>query len=342
MFGEILATPPIDELRAQRDARPEPASRGVTDRVGLVSKLLAKPVGKDFDPAAERLAVAASASAPVARGRRAGPALPIGILLYLASVGIVATATVGVLFGIGFSLLVPPTSATSAEAGARSYGSDVESLGSSIVARLFGYTASADSKVVPVPIRPEVPRAAAGAALPAAPGAQPLTVDRASVSEKGGAAPSVVGRAAASEAGDPPTGEDKKPPTVPGATNDTALPVFPASSGPPSSSAVPVATSAPWDPDLPTVDVAELLARGDNCLRIGDITSARLFYERAADAGSGQGAMRLGATFDPNFLGRAGLIGTRGDQATADAWYRRARSLGDAETAREPKRRETK
>jgi TPR repeat protein len=88
------------------------------------------------------------------------------------------------------------------------------------------------------------------------------------------------------------------------------------------------------------VDIAEFLARGDSYLLVGDITSARLFYERAADAGSGQGAMRLGATLDPSFLSRAGLIGTRGDQAKADTWYRRARSLGAAEAASELKGRE--
>jgi TPR repeat protein len=90
------------------------------------------------------------------------------------------------------------------------------------------------------------------------------------------------------------------------------------------------------------VDVAELLARGDGYLGKGDVTSARLFYERAADAGSRQGAMRLGATFDPNFLGRAGLAGTRGDESRADMWYRRARGLGAAEAEREPKGLEIK
>jgi hypothetical protein len=318
--------------------------RGITDRVGLVSDLLAEPRGRDSEAATDRrLRVPASAvSAPVRRRRRSGPALPIGILLYLASIGVVATATVGVLFGIGFSLLVPPTSTTSAGAGNRIYGSDVEFLVSSIASHFFGDTARADSKVVPVPIRSEVPRSAAVAALPAAPSAQALAVHRASPSGEGDAAPpSAVGSAYATDAGDPPTGEEKKSPPALGNTDDTAAPILPASE-PPSSSAVPVATAAPPAPDLPVVDVAEFLARGDSYLLIGDITSARLFYERAADAGSGQGAMRLGATFDPNFLGRTGLIGTRGDQAKADTWYRRARSLGAAEAASEPKGQETK
>jgi hypothetical protein len=44
-------------------------------------------------------------------------------------------------------------------------------------------------------------------------------------------------------------------------------------------------------------------------LSAGDITLARLYYERAADAGSGLAALQLGATFDPVTLGRAGIRG---------------------------------
>jgi TPR repeat protein len=75
------------------------------------------------------------------------------------------------------------------------------------------------------------------------------------------------------------------------------------------------------------------VARGDKFLSAGDIASARSFYERAADAGSGAAALRLGATFDPNFLGRAGVLGSPGDPAQAADWYRRARDLGDAAAA---------
>jgi hypothetical protein len=37
----------------------------------------------------------------------------------------------------------------------------------------------------------------------------------------------------------------------------------------------------------------------------GDIASARLFYQHAADAGNGSAALRLGASYDPGFLSRA-------------------------------------
>ena len=81
---------------------------------------------------------------------------------------------------------------------------------------------------------------------------------------------------------------------------------------------------------LSSAEIAALVARGDAFLSAGDIASARLFYERAADAGNGGAALRLGATFDPNFLGRAGVRGNQGDPAQAESWYRRARDLGDA------------
>jgi TPR repeat protein len=73
------------------------------------------------------------------------------------------------------------------------------------------------------------------------------------------------------------------------------------------------------------------LARGDSLLGVGDVTSARLFYERGADAGDGQAALRLGETYDPSFLERARLRAVRGDPAAAVFWYRRARNLGGAE-----------
>ena len=88
----------------------------------------------------------------------------------------------------------------------------------------------------------------------------------------------------------------------------------------------PVALSPPTDSPAKT---AALVARGDSFLGAGDIASARLFYERAADAGYGLAAFRLGATFDPVFLDRAGMRNTiRADPEQAASWYRRARELG--------------
>jgi TPR repeat protein len=63
----------------------------------------------------------------------------------------------------------------------------------------------------------------------------------------------------------------------------------------------------------------------------GDLASARLFYERAANAGNGQAALRLGETYDPRFLDQARLRGARGDAAAAVFWYKRAHDLGMSE-----------
>jgi hypothetical protein len=89
---------------------------------------------------------------------------------------------------------------------------------------------------------------------------------------------------------------------------------------------------------LTAEEMSALLARGDALLSAGDVTAARLFYERTADAGNGVGAIRLGATFDPAFLNRVRLRGVRGDVNAASYWYHRARDLGiaDAEALLRP------
>ena len=80
-----------------------------------------------------------------------------------------------------------------------------------------------------------------------------------------------------------------------------------------------------------SADVTELLKRGDDCLRIADISFARLFYQRAADAGAPDAALKLAETFDPLFLERANLSGITGNIDQAMYWYRRARYLGSSE-----------
>jgi len=79
-----------------------------------------------------------------------------------------------------------------------------------------------------------------------------------------------------------------------------------------------------------TAEIAALLSRGDSFFGSADITSARLFYERAAEAGDAQAALRLGQTYDPSFLVWAHL-GSRGNLALAQHWYQRARDLGASE-----------
>jgi hypothetical protein len=148
----------------------------------------------------------------------------------------------------------------------------------------------------------------------------------------------------------PPTPEPPKPQPAPAVP--TPAPLRPEQMPQPNASvptpAAPPAAATPQAPSPPVqsppvqsrarqhlsaADIAALVTRGDAFLSAGDIASARLFYERAADAGDGAAALRLGATFDPNFLGRVGVRGDPGDPARAASWYRRARDLGDAAAA---------
>jgi TPR repeat protein len=84
------------------------------------------------------------------------------------------------------------------------------------------------------------------------------------------------------------------------------------------------------EPRLSAAESAALVARGDAFLGVRDIASARLFYERAVEAGDGRAALRMGATFDPAFLDRANIRGVSGNQQEALSWYRRARDLGES------------
>jgi hypothetical protein len=95
-------------------------------------------------------------------------------------------------------------------------------------------------------------------------------------------------------------------------------------------------------PTLSGAEIAWLLARGDWLFATGDVGSARLLYERAADAGEARAAARLGETFDPTYLGNAHLRGVQGDPEAAMFWYRHARDLGATGVASRLKRLEAK
>ena len=82
----------------------------------------------------------------------------------------------------------------------------------------------------------------------------------------------------------------------------------------------------------PTSTLAEIMIRrADALLQRGDVSAARLLYERAAAAGSGRAATAMGKTFEATFLAAIGVTGMSADPALAAVWYRRALSLGDLE-----------
>ena len=81
-------------------------------------------------------------------------------------------------------------------------------------------------------------------------------------------------------------------------------------------------------------EVAMLLARGDTMLKLGDIATARMFYETAAEFGAARAAIDAGRTYDPEYLASIQAEGVTADRATAAKWYRTASELGDKDGSR--------
>ncbi len=81
-------------------------------------------------------------------------------------------------------------------------------------------------------------------------------------------------------------------------------------------------------------ELAALLKRAKGLLAIGDITSARLLLERAADAQEAEAALMLAGTYDPQVLGSQDLRSVTPDPATARVWYQKAAELGSADAKR--------
>ncbi|MBV9569135.1 MAG: hypothetical protein JO172_13460 [Hyphomicrobiales bacterium] len=84
------------------------------------------------------------------------------------------------------------------------------------------------------------------------------------------------------------------------------------------------------DPD----ELAALLKRGEAFIANGDLASARLVLQRAAEAGEAQAALSLAGTFDPIVLDRLGLQGQKADIEKARTWYQRAQQLGSTTAPR--------
>lgn len=127
------------------------------------------------------------------------------------------------------------------------------------------------------------------------------------------------------------------PSTPPVATAPAPAPTPPVVAAiPPSApTAAPPAPSAPQPAPAPrSVDsplIAALIKRGSDTLATGDVSAARLLFERAANLGSGAAALALGRAFDPGVLSRLGTVGLRGDPALAARWYRIAAERGETE-----------
>ena len=96
----------------------------------------------------------------------------------------------------------------------------------------------------------------------------------------------------------------------------------------------PVIAVAPQQPQLDPEEINRLIRHGTKLLQSGDIAPARLMLQRAAQAGSGQAALTLGGTYDPEVLREMGVLGFAANPAKAREWYQKAMELGASEASR--------
>jgi hypothetical protein len=275
--------------------------------------------------------------------RQSAPsAISVGNFLYLAPVGLVAAAIIAIFFGTGFLLLAPPVGGALSGSATRNFGPEVQSLSYGLPPLSAGDHQPANGKPRPVAEKPPspslgdqtpssiiplLPNEAGGDDLP--PQQKTATV-QSSIELPAFSPPPLV----PAKANDIPARQEAEVGTSMGKTLQRAAPGSAAPPNPPPSSRAVPAPASP-STNLSAAEVTELRGHGDALLRSGDIASARLFYERAAAAGDGLAALRLGATFDPDFLASARLRNVQGDAAEARSWYSRALDLGAAEAKRQ-------
>jgi hypothetical protein len=83
-------------------------------------------------------------------------------------------------------------------------------------------------------------------------------------------------------------------------------------------------------------EISILLKRGEDFIANGDLASARLVLQRAAEAGDPGAALRLAGTYDPIVLERQSAPGfaVNANIAMARTWYERAKELGSKDALR--------
>ena len=81
-------------------------------------------------------------------------------------------------------------------------------------------------------------------------------------------------------------------------------------------------------------ELANLMQRAKGFLATGDLPSARLLLERAADAQEVDAALMLAQTYDPDVLGTQDVRNIIAEPAKARAWYQKAAQLGSADAQR--------
>ena len=81
-------------------------------------------------------------------------------------------------------------------------------------------------------------------------------------------------------------------------------------------------------------EIKVLMIQGQQFIAAGDVVSARIVFQRAAEAGDADAAVALGGTYDPIVFAKLGVAGLGADVEKARTWYQKAESLGSTEATR--------
>jgi len=119
-----------------------------------------------------------------------------------------------------------------------------------------------------------------------------------------------------------------------GAVKSKVVAIEPATQAAPVQAAPVEAAPPPAARRIAPDELAALLTRAKGLLAVGDITSARLLLERAADAQEAEAAFMLAGTYDPLVLGAQDMRSVTPDPAAARLWYQKAAQLGSADARR--------
>src|SRR5262249_8442610 len=71
-------------------------------------------------------------------------------------------------------------------------------------------------------------------------------------------------------------------------------------------------------------EVKFFMKQGGQFSAAGDVVTARIVFQRTAEAGDANAAMALGATYDPTVLAKLGVAGLGADVEQARTWYQKA------------------
>jgi len=204
-----------------------------------------------------------------------------------------------------------------------------------------GSTSSSDTRLASADTRPAVETLTVTApAIPARPQrVQPPSVERRDTAPESEAPPvTVVPRRFPSSTQAPEAAPPAAPPTQniarsappPQNVERARPPVQSVERVQPPVQNVERAPPAPMTPSR-TIDPGEidiLLKQGQQFVAAGDFVTARLVFQRAAEAGNAAAALALGATFDPVVLSRLGVRGVDADVGKARVWYQKAKEFG--------------